>query len=128
MPTVLVVDDSPLDRQLIGELLAEDAGLRVQYAVNGAAALLAMAQGLPDVVATDLLMPELDGLGLVAAVRKLYPLVPVILMTGYGDLMKANGEMPPHISVILSKPFTRVTLRGALVEALANGNGKSEKP
>lgn len=85
MPTVLVVDDSPLDRRLVGELLAKDAGAQVQYAVHGADALATMAQSLPDVVVTDLLMPELDGLGLVAAVRELYPLVPVILMTSQGS-------------------------------------------
>jgi CheY-like chemotaxis protein len=85
MPTVLVVDDSPLDRRLVGELLARDAGVQVQYAVHGADALAMMAQSLPDVIITDLLMPELDGLGLVAAARKLYPLVPVILMTSQGN-------------------------------------------
>jgi CheY-like chemotaxis protein len=85
MPTILVVDDSPLDRRLVGELLAKDADVQVRYAVHGADALATMAQSLPDVVVTDLLMPELDGLGLVAAVRKLYPLVPVILMTSQGS-------------------------------------------
>lgn len=85
MPTVLVVDDSAVDRRFVGELLAKDSDWTVHYAVHGADGLAQMEQSLPDVVISDLLMPELDGLELVAAVRRRYPLVPVILMTSQGS-------------------------------------------
>ncbi len=85
MTTILVVDDAAVDRRLVGELLAEEADLQVEYAVHGAEALDCMAQSVPDLVLTDLIMPEMDGLELVAAVRKEYPLVPVILMTSKGS-------------------------------------------
>jgi CheY-like chemotaxis protein len=85
MPTVLVVDDSPVDRRVVGELLTRDPDLQVRYAVHGADALDTMASELPDIVVTDLLMPQIDGLQLVAAVRQQHPLVPVILMTSQGS-------------------------------------------
>lgn len=85
MPTVLVVDDSAVDRRLVAEYLKEDQELKLQYAVHGADALEKMEAEVPDLVVTDLIMPEVDGLELVAAVRQRYPLVPVILMTSKGS-------------------------------------------
>jgi CheY-like chemotaxis protein/anti-sigma regulatory factor (Ser/Thr protein kinase) len=84
MPTVLVVDDSSVDRSRIGGLLLK-AELNVEYAVNGAEALRRIAEVGPDLVLTDLIMPEMDGLELVAAVVAQFPLIPVILMTGRGN-------------------------------------------
>ncbi len=83
--TILVVDDSEVDRQLIGGLLAKDERYHVSYAEGGAGALELMRRELPDLVLTDLMMPGTDGLALVAAVRRLYPCVPVVLMTAYDD-------------------------------------------
>src|SRR5512139_177460 len=84
MPTVLVVDDSSVDRSRIGGLLLKSE-LNVEYAVNGAEALRRIAEISPDLVLTDLIMPEMDGLELVAAVVAQFPLTPVILMTGRGN-------------------------------------------
>jgi CheY-like chemotaxis protein/anti-sigma regulatory factor (Ser/Thr protein kinase) len=84
MAKVLVVDDNPMDRHLAGGLV-EKAGLAVMYAGNGCEALEAMDHETPDLVLTDLLMPEMDGLELVKEVREKHPLVPVILMTAYGS-------------------------------------------
>lgn len=85
MATVLVVDDSGVDRNLVGGLLRKDASLQVEFAVNGADALAKLAQMPPDVVVTDLIMPEVDGLRLVATIHQQYPLTPVILMTSKGS-------------------------------------------
>jgi CheY-like chemotaxis protein/anti-sigma regulatory factor (Ser/Thr protein kinase) len=84
MATVLVVDDNPMDRHLAGGL-AEKAGLRVQYAADGKEALAIVALGHVDLVLTDLLMPEMDGLELVNEIRERHRLVPVILMTAFGS-------------------------------------------
>lgn len=84
MVTALVVDDSSIDRRLAGSLLAK-AGVTCSFAENGAEALLLLATALPDVVVTDLQMPELDGLALVTAVRARFPSLPVILMTAHGS-------------------------------------------
>ncbi len=82
---ILVVDDSEVDRRLVGGLLARNPDYNVRYAECGRSALALMRDEIPDLVVTDLIMPETNGLELVAAVRRLYPQVPVILMTAYGN-------------------------------------------
>lgn len=81
MSTVLVVDDSAVDRRLIGGLLEKSPDWSVRYAASGKEALERIEQQLPDVVVTDLLMPDMDGLQLVRRLRAGYPSVPVILIT-----------------------------------------------
>ncbi len=85
MTSILVVDDSAVDRRLAGGLLEKDGDFSVRYAIHGADGLEKMREELPDLVLTDLVMPELDGLELVAMVRSTYPAVPVILMTSAGN-------------------------------------------
>jgi CheY-like chemotaxis protein len=85
MTTVFVVDDSAGDRHLVGQLLKDDGDLSVEYAADGTEALAKMERALPDLVVTDLVMPQMNGLELVAAVRNRYPLVPVILITSRGS-------------------------------------------
>ena len=85
MSTVLVVDDLIVDRHLAGGLLEKSSNLDVVYAGNGAEALVIIKRDPPDLVLTDLMMPEVDGFELVAAVVSQYPLIPVILMTGAGS-------------------------------------------
>ncbi len=85
MARVLVVDDSAVDRTLVTALLSRGTTLTVEAVENGAAALEQLERSLPDLIVTDLQMPELDGLGLIRAVRARHPSVPVILMTAYGS-------------------------------------------
>jgi CheY-like chemotaxis protein len=85
MHSMLVVDDSAVDRRLAGGLLQREFDCEVRYAEDGRAALRALAERLPDLVLTDLQMPDLNGLELVAAIKADYPLVPVILMTARGS-------------------------------------------
>jgi CheY-like chemotaxis protein len=85
VPSVLVVDDSLVDRRLAGGLLEKQLGCDVRYAADGAEALGHLSRDLPDLVLTDLHMPGMSGLELVAAVKRDYPLVPVILMTALGN-------------------------------------------
>lgn len=85
MTTVLVVDDSPVDRRLAGGLLEKRDDFSVEYAENGNDALRQLERAVPDVVVTDLQMPELNGLELVGFIRSTHPLVPVILMTAHGS-------------------------------------------
>jgi len=85
MATVLVVDDSPVDRRLVGGLLAKAPKIEISYASDGEEALELMAVNCPTIVLTDMIMPNLDGFELTAEINKRYPLVPVILMTGKGN-------------------------------------------
>jgi CheY-like chemotaxis protein len=82
---VLVVDDTAVDRRLAGGLLESVPNIEVCYAQNGNEALLQLGTALPDLVVTDLQMPDLDGLELVNAIGQKYPGVPVVLMTAHGS-------------------------------------------
>lgn len=85
MTTILVVDDSAVDRRLVGGLLAKNDQWNVEYAVQGTDALACIERRPPDLVLTDLIMPEMDGLALVSLIRSHHPSVPVILMTSKGS-------------------------------------------
>jgi CheY-like chemotaxis protein/anti-sigma regulatory factor (Ser/Thr protein kinase) len=85
MPTILVVDDSAVDRKLVAGLLERESGWSVQTADNGRTAIELLQPPLPDVIVTDLQMPEMDGLQLVAAVKDDFPFIPVVLLTARGS-------------------------------------------
>jgi CheY-like chemotaxis protein len=85
MTRVLVVDDSATDRRLAGGLLEKQAGWEVYFAANGKEALDAFEMHVPDIVVTDLDMPEMNGLELVEEVNREYPLIPIVLMTAKGS-------------------------------------------
>src|SRR5262245_46805661 len=82
---VLIVDDSSMDRHLAGAIVQKMEGWQPLFASGGPEALGMLAPSPPEVVLTDMLMPEMDGLQLVQAIRSKYPLVPVILMTAHGS-------------------------------------------
>lgn len=85
MADILVVDDSAADRELAGHLLEAQDGWSVAYAADGKQALAYLEAHAPDLVVTDLQMPDLDGLGLVEQVKEHYPLLPVIVITAKGS-------------------------------------------
>jgi CheY-like chemotaxis protein/anti-sigma regulatory factor (Ser/Thr protein kinase) len=85
MTRVLVVDDSPIDRLLAGNLLAQNGGWTVEYASDGQEGLDAIRSQRPDLVVTDMQMPEMNGLELACTVRREFPNVSIILMTARGS-------------------------------------------
>jgi two-component system chemotaxis response regulator CheB len=79
---VLVVDDAVVFRRLVAEELSNDPALEVVgTAANGRIALARMSQVNPDLVILDVEMPEMDGLATLAALRKTYPRLPVIMFS-----------------------------------------------
>ncbi|HEX4150425.1 MAG TPA: response regulator, partial [Pirellulales bacterium] len=85
MPILLVVDDSPVDRRLIGRLLEKGSDYTVDYAAHGVEALRQLESRMVDLVLTDLQMPNMDGLKLVETIHRMYPMLPVIIMTAHGS-------------------------------------------
>ncbi len=83
--SVLVVDDSPFDRQLVGRLLAPLTNLELAFADSIQSGMKAIAEASPSIVITDLILPDGEGLEIVKRVRELYPATIVILMTAYGS-------------------------------------------
>ena len=84
MTKVLIVEDSS-DQALMMTGLLEEAGFGCEVATDGRAALEALERSAPDIIVTDLVMPELDGLKVVEITTEKYPSVPVVLVTAYGS-------------------------------------------
>ena len=79
---VLVVDDAVVVRRMVTDVIAADPSLEVAgTAANGRIALAKIPQVNPDVVTLDVEMPEMDGLQTLAAIRKQYPTLPVIMFS-----------------------------------------------
>lgn len=84
MPTILIVDDSVVAQRMIAKALV-DTQFTPAFAANGREALDRIDQEKPDLVLTDLLMPQLDGMQLVAAAKKKFPQVPIVIVTARGS-------------------------------------------
>jgi CheY-like chemotaxis protein/anti-sigma regulatory factor (Ser/Thr protein kinase) len=82
---VLVVDDALADRALVAGLIAKRIESTILEAADGRQALALIAAQHPDLVVTDLQMPEMNGLELVTAVKHNFPDIPVLLMTAKGS-------------------------------------------
>lgn len=85
MTTVLVVDDSEVDRRITGSLVARAVDATVLYAADGLQAFKQVAQHAPDLVITDLQMPNMSGLELLTQIKEDCPQLPVILVTARGS-------------------------------------------
>ena len=109
MTTILVVDDNPMDQRLAGACV-EEHGLSPIFASNGREALEMIERQPPDVVLTDLQMPELDGLQLVQKVRQSHSSVPVILMTAFGSEEVAADALRAGAASYVPKKLLRELL------------------
>src|SRR4030095_10857516 len=119
MPRVLVVDDSAVDRRFVGGLLSKSGRYQVDFAEDGSQALSHMRQSPPDLIVTDLQMPNRNGLELVAAVRMHHPSVPIILMTGHGSEDLAVEALHRGATNYVPKPQLGERLLESVEEALS---------
>ena len=119
MATVLVVDDSAVDRRFVGGILSRDGKFKVEFAEDGSQALSRMREAQPDVIVTDLQMPNRNGLELVAAVRMHHPDVPIILMTGHGSEDLAVEALHRGAANYVPKPQLGERLLESVDEALS---------
>ena len=85
MTTILLVDDNPIDRRLISGLLSCVDTWNIRLAEDGQHALDDIEDVVPDIVVTDLQMPRVNGLELVAHLKKSHPQIPVLLITSQGS-------------------------------------------
>ncbi|MEI9895037.1 MAG: response regulator [Chthoniobacter sp.] len=115
---LLVIDDDPLLIMALRDIL-EDDGHAVTSASGGQEGIdifLAAYQvaGAFDAVFTDLGMPYVDGRKVSAAIKEVSPSTPVILLTGWGQRLMNEGDIPPHVDRVLSKPPKLRELRETL--------------
>jgi CheY-like chemotaxis protein len=115
---VLVVDDDPDVRVLLGDALGL-LGLEFRMAESGAAALKLIEARRPAAIVLDLMMPEMDGLSLLALLRQdaAQHDIPVIIMSALIDIERRAASMPGVVGVIQKGDFEVGLLRDLLVRA-----------
>lgn len=101
---VLVVDDEDDVRMLVSRVLA-DTGHEVDVAENGAVALQRLDAARPDVIVLDLMMPVLDGWGVMRALADRKDAPPVVLLTARGDDESHARGLRAGAAAYLTKPF-----------------------
>ena len=118
MPTVLIIDDEPNIRRMVGALLSAE-GYTVREAADARSGARAAAEAEPDAVLLDLMMPGPDdGLRALEAIREAAPDVPVVMMSGRAGLSDAVKATKLGAFHFLEKPLTPegvlLTLRSAI--------------
>jgi signal transduction histidine kinase/CheY-like chemotaxis protein len=110
---VLVVDDDIPVLNVVTSYLGVD-GHTVETATNGFEALAKYRRDRFDLVITDRAMPDMSGIQLANTIKQISPDATVIMLTGFGDMMKAHGELPENLDDILSKPVKLADFREAI--------------
>lgn len=126
LPLVLAVDDKANMLTLIAKILKTDA--RVLKATSGAAAIQMLGEQAIDAVICDLRMPDVDGLAVLDAARRLRPHAPFLLMTAYGTVPTAIDAMKRGAFDYLTKPFEPEQLRQMLLHSLARNAASAADP
>jgi two-component system C4-dicarboxylate transport response regulator DctD len=114
---ILFVDDDALLREANLQSFAL-AGLQAEAAASAARALERVGEDFPGVVVTDIRMPGMDGLALFARLRARDPDLPVILITGHGDIPMAVEALRQGAYHFLAKPYAAEALLGPVRHAL----------
>ncbi|MBW1712239.1 MAG: response regulator [Deltaproteobacteria bacterium] len=123
-PVMLVIDDEEVVHASVQRILSR-LGYQTESALSAAQGLEMMAQKKYDAVITDLMMPEMDGLGMLAAMKDRGIDIPIIMITGYPTIKTAVKALRLGAMDYIPKPFTRQELLSPLNRALrrdgANG-------
>jgi two-component system response regulator GlrR len=117
---ILIVDDDPTLLRLLGLLLRQE-GHEVVAADSGARALALLQTERPQLVITDLRMDGMDGLALFEAVRREFPLLPVIILTAHGTIPEAVLATRKGVFGFLTKPYEARALLDEVRRALLTG-------
>lgn len=123
---ILLVDDEPIVHQTIGDYL-RDLGHRVDAAQDGLAAVPLLAAEAYDLALVDVRMPRLDGLALLAQVEQLCPGLPVVMITGHGDLEIAVQALRLDAADFLAKPIKLRELDAVLAKSVRLGELRRDK-
>jgi CheY-like chemotaxis protein len=121
MARILIIDDEDELRSMLRRML-EQAGHEVTEAVNGAEGIKLYERDRPDLIITDIIMPEKEGVETIIALRQADPNLPIIAISGGGRLEATDFlTMAKKLGArhTLSKPFRRDQLLEAVGECLA---------
>jgi PAS domain S-box-containing protein len=113
---VLLVEDDAQARELYRDMLAA-AGFQAVEAADAASALALLAREMFDAAVVDYSLPDIDGLSLARRIGANWPGVAIVFASGYGSLVAATTDVAARV---LTKPFTDLQLKQALLEAVSN--------
>ncbi len=125
-PVVFVVDDEEQICALLTRTLARD-GSTVQAFSSANAALAAIGTTRPDLLVTDMMMPELSGLELAQRAKAILPELSVVLITGYASIENVLDAMRSGIDDFVTKPFSASEIR-AVVSRVLERRGQRAEP
>lgn len=117
MARILVAEDDEAVREFIERALTH-RGHEVTATNDGIGALEALAREPFDLLLTDIVMPELDGIALALKVSKDYPDIPILLMSGFAAERQRAHNLEVLIHRVISKPFTLEEICTATEEVL----------
>jgi len=123
--TILVIDDERSQREILKTIL-EDDGYTVHTAGSGKEALRLFKTAIPDLILTDLKIPDIDGISLLDSFKKGSPSSPVIMMTAYGTINSAVEAMKKGAFDYLTKPLERDELLITIERAFEKVNLEKE--
>ncbi len=115
-PLVLIVDDDKFNRHILAEFLKE-MGFDVITASDGMEGWERYIEYLPELVISDLNMPQMDGIALLSQIKKHNKNQVVFLVTGYYDQDQLAGDTDYYPDVCLNKPFTIADLQSSIISA-----------
>ncbi|MDX9858142.1 MAG: response regulator [candidate division Zixibacteria bacterium] len=121
-PSIMVVDDELLIRDLLYDFFTGQ-GWEITVAESGAKALEMLRQKPADLVLSDIKMPQMDGLQLAGELRRAYPGMPVVLMTGYPSVDSAVSALRARVEDYVIKPFN-INQLFKLIEATVHKDGR----
>ncbi len=110
---ILVVDDETMSLKVMQKLI-ERLGHEVDTAASGEQALAALGKGPYHLLVTDRAMPGMSGDELALRARENCPGLPIIMLTGFGDLMNYANETPPGVDLVIGKPASLRDLNEAI--------------
>ncbi len=116
---ILIVDDESEMRSALAHALTR-GGFNVESAASGNDALLKIKKDPISLVITDIKMPEMSGMEVLGAVKKISPQIPVIVITAYGSIHNAVEAMRAGAADYLLKPFSFETLEATVKKVLAS--------
>lgn len=122
MARILVIDDEPTVRRYFARVL-ELAGYDVDVAENGREGMRMFRAHRPDLVITDILMPESDGIETITELKKDFPDTKIIAISGGGAVGPTGYLKAAELlgaNVVLEKPIKATQLREAVNEILAS--------
>jgi signal transduction histidine kinase/ActR/RegA family two-component response regulator len=122
---LLLVDDDPMLLKSLRDTL-ESEGHVIIIANDGATGIALFRAAIErgetfNAVITDLGMPNVDGRKVASAVKDISPTMPVVMLTGWGQRLMSEDDIPPHVDRVLSKPPSLRELRAALAQYCERG-------